>query len=1108
MSTLPNLRLCAALSLACCCISAALWAQPSNDNCANAALIPVNGVALTTSNLNATNAGVNPSCGGSNIQDIWFRFVYPGGTLTIATALGTNTDTRIALWTACGGTQIACDDDSGPGNASLLTLSCTQLVAGTTYWLQAGGFNALEGTFTLTLSASLTGCTNPLASNYNPCATIANDCSCNIVPENDECASATPIVIDGPPVCVNNTFASGYGTNPSCGNSGTQSMRDVWFSFVYAGGSIQIDAIVGTLTDTRLALYDECDGTQLACNDDAGGTLASSILMDCGSLVLGHTYLIRAGGYSSLTGTFSLEVQNLGGCLPGLTCTLPFNAVIGSQVAPFADAWYVFVPDQPGQWKISTCGLASCDTGIWIYDYCNMANFDDTNEATLTYNDDFCGVQSEVTPLLSAGETYYIRIGDTGTQCGPAPIPFVIEYLGPWAGCMDVSACNFDPVATLPAACFYGNHPNCDGIGPDLEVLGNVLLNSLITSTINVTDGCMVNEGCAQGFGTRQVLRFTTHIKNIGNQDYFIGAPSASNDQFEWDECHNHYHYEGYAEYRMYDSGGNMMPQLGFKNGFCVLDLECSGGGVAKFSCGNMGITAGCGDYYSSSLTCQWVDITDVPDGDYYLVVLTNWDQSPDQAGRYEQRYDNNFAHVCVHLERDGAGNLINFSKNNTCPVPEDCIGFPFGTNVPDCLGNCPGMVKRADLNSDLLLDEEDVHEYLHASVEEGVSATTCNDLNEDGIVSVADAYYLENCIHAQEDLGVLPQDIDACAWDPQITNAAHTTELGILSVNTEEGYADVYMVNDEIEIKALQFSVSGIAVSSVESLIDMMTFDAEIAHENGRVAALAHGETFLPKFTEPTAVFRLHYSAYLAPEVCIAAIEDAINLQGHNTLTQVGDCAEVLIDFAAFSAGSTSVCQGDNVQFTDLSTEGANSWYWTFAGGSPATSNAQHPSVAFSAPGVYTITLEASNGILTDAEIKTAHITVNEATSWYTDADADGYGAAGTAAVMSCLQPAGAVANAADCNDTDGATYPGAPGQQDGVDRNCNGLIDAQEALPNTCSGDINGDNAVNTSDLLILLGVFGCTSNCGLADLSGDGAVNTGDLLVFLAAYGMLCP
>jgi hypothetical protein len=75
---------------------------------------------------------------------------------------------------------------------------------------------------------------------------------------------------------------------------------------------------------------------------------------------------------------------------------------------------------------------------------------------------------------------------------------------------------------------------------------------------------------------------------------------------------------KGYAEYILFRNNGNPIP-IGFKNGFCVMDLECSDGGTAKFGCSNMGITAQCGDIYDAGLECQWIDITDVDPGDYIL---------------------------------------------------------------------------------------------------------------------------------------------------------------------------------------------------------------------------------------------------------------------------------------------------------------------------------------------------------------------------------------------------------------------------------------------------------------------------------------------------------
>jgi hypothetical protein len=62
--------------------------------------------------------------------------------------------------------------------------------------------------------------------------------------------------------------------------------------------------------------------------------------------------------------------------------------------------------------------------------------------------------------------------------------------------------------------------------------------------------------------------------------------------------------------------------------------------------------------------------------------------------------------------------------------------------------------------------------------------------------------------------------------------------------------------------------------------------------------------------------------------------------------------------------------------------------------------------------------------------------------TDWYGDADGDGWGAA---AVMlrAVAQPAGFVALAGDCDDADATTYPGAPELPDGIDNDCNGIID-----------------------------------------------------------------
>jgi subtilisin family serine protease len=79
----------------------------------------------------------------------------------------------------------------------------------------------------------------------------------------------------------------------------------------------------------------------------------------------------------------------------------------------------------------------------------------------------------------------------------------------------------------------------------------------------------------------------------------------------------------------------------------------------------------------------------------------------------------------------------------------------------------------------------------------------------------------------------------------------------------------------------------------------------------------------------------------------------------------------------AAFAANNTSICPGQQVQFTDQSA-GATSWAWTFAGGTPASSTAQNPLITYNTPGTYTVTLVATNSNGSSTATQTNYITVS----------------------------------------------------------------------------------------------------------------------------------
>ncbi|MBM4393966.1 MAG: hypothetical protein FJ090_22800, partial [Deltaproteobacteria bacterium] len=76
-----------------------------------------------------------------------------------------------------------------------------------------------------------------------------------------------------------------------------------------------------------------------------------------------------------------------------------------------------------------------------------------------------------------------------------------------------------------------------------------------------------------------------------------------------------------------------------------------------------------------------------------------------------------------------------------------------------------------------------------------------------------------------------------------------------------------------------------------------------------------------------------------------------------------------------------------------------------------------------------------------------------------YADADADGYGDAAST-YAACEVPSGYTADDTDCDDTDGAEYPGATEYCDGDDDNCDGEVDEDTAADvQTWYRDADGD-------------------------------------------------
>jgi choice-of-anchor B domain-containing protein len=120
---------------------------------------------------------------------------------------------------------------------------------------------------------------------------------------------------------------------------------------------------------------------------------------------------------------------------------------------------------------------------------------------------------------------------------------------------------------------------------------------------------------------------------------------------------------------------------------------------------------------------------------------------------------------------------------------------------------------------------------------------------------------------------------------------------------------------------------------------------------------------------------------------------------------------------------------------------------------------------------------------------------------------DIDGDGLAGVTVYSSCTIPDNAFSEPGqDCNDLDATMYPGAPPTLMGVDNDCNGYILGLEQLDGGCAGDFNGDDYVNIQDLLSFLNDFGSTGFLQ-TDLNFDQHVGSSDLLLMLGLLGTDC-
>ncbi|MBL0126609.1 MAG: hypothetical protein IPP83_03945 [Flavobacteriales bacterium] len=613
--------------------------------------------------------------------------------------------------------------------------------------------------------------------------------------------------------------------------------------------------------------------------------------------------LVRQGG------TFGSYEETTFNCPPGFSCgtALPltlapltgsYPQTLTTFTTTAVESWYDFTPPQTGQYRVTTCGTNTCDTRLWLYDLnCSSIVLSNGVEGATFADDNLggCGLQAVVSANMPGGTLHHLRVGDNAGACGSA-ITVSIIYDGPVVGCMNVASCNFEPLATIPCAncCIAFGDPNCPE-GPDLTLDQARLQSTLTMQSVTITDVCAPAEGCVKALGQRYVLRFATRIHNIGTTDYFIGNPSSQPIMFNTNNCHGHAHYAGYADYLLFDQDNNSIP-VGFKNGYCVIDVGCSPGYSGQFGCSNMGISKGCYDEYSSGTTCNWVDMTDVVDGTYTLVLRTNWQHAPDALGRQEMSYANNYAQVCINITHN-AQNVPSFTVVSPCPIWTDCLGQAYGDARADCNGVCAGPTKRGDLNNDGNQTQPDAMEYVAAILGNDISPSSCNDLNNDGLVTVTDAALMGNCYNQQavhDGTSHVLHYHPWCDFPRGWQSTSDHVDLSLGNLDPVNHTVDVLVRNPTCRVVGYEFEMSGITIQSAENLVPNLegspTDEITVSTTLGgtKVIGLSYLDSTMVKNADFVPLLRVHYLTLTGADICITHITDIVNKDANNVSTSI----------------------------------------------------------------------------------------------------------------------------------------------------------------------------------------------------------------------------
>ena len=508
---------------------------PANDDCSGAIAIAINDPATFVDVTGASAQGPDASChflGDPTDNDLWYSFVAAGGTTVITSTAGTVTDAQFAIYDACGGNEVACNDDTN-GLMPEITADCTVLIPGTTYYLQVDTYEGEQGDLTIQITNSgLDGCTDATAVNFDACAQN-DDGSCTF--DVPGCTDMAAVNFDAAA-----TVDDGSCIVPGCADPATNAtycyqndeVVALTWTEINPGDGVVIVINAGT-TEGTFDTFTAYDGTDnlapiLVSGD---GDFAGTILQSTGASITlewDSDGSVSCASLQQIEFDYDVYCATIFGCTDATATNFDANALTDDGSCDFA------VPGCTDMAALNFDAAATADDGSCIIPGCATPAdqisicYDNsvTTSVTLTEANAGEGVTIEIISgstenifddlniydgadnlatllsstqgdasgiiLQSSGASLTIEIvADGSNSCasgGQAPLVIDVYCAQPVAtGCTDTLACNFLPSATLDdGSCEFTSCAGCtDPTANNYDPTALIDDGSCVFTTIN-----------------------------------------------------------------------------------------------------------------------------------------------------------------------------------------------------------------------------------------------------------------------------------------------------------------------------------------------------------------------------------------------------------------------------------------------------------------------------------------------------------------------------------------------------------------------------------------------------------------------------------------------